>query len=619
MIVYESTKQNFLKEVDEESIEDIVLSYVKNKLKINVGRNEINSWKNSLTEMSKILRDEEIPEDAGISIEYRIPQTSKRIDFIITGLNEKNIEQVIIIELKQWEKVEKTEKDAIVVTRFQHGPSEQNHPSYQAWSYASLINEFNQTVYQENIKLSPCAYLHNYKDDGIISNSFYQNYIQEAPIFLKDDKQKLRDFIKKHIKYGDKKNTMYRIENGKIKPSKHLADSLASMLKGNQEFIMIDDQKIVYEKALELAKKSKQNTHSVLIVEGGPGTGKSVVAINLLVALTKAQMNTKYVTKNSAPRNVYESLLTGHFKKCEISNLFTGSGSFTDTDKLFFDALIIDEAHRLREKGGLFGNLGENQIKELISSSKLSIFFIDEDQKVTWKDIGNKEEIEVWAKSMNANIYNYKLESQFRCNGSTGYLAWLDHTLGIRETANTTLSKKEFDFQIVRSPNELKKIIFEKNKEKNKARIVAGYCWNWVSKKNPNLYDIIIPEHNFQVKWNLASDSTLWIIKEKSINEIGCIHTCQGLELDHIGVIIGDDLVARNGKIITNPNKRAKTDTSLHGYKKELKISPQKTERKAEQIIKNTYRTLLTRGMKSCTVYFTDKETEEFFRARVEG
>ncbi|EKD24473.1 MAG: hypothetical protein ACD_81C00007G0005 [uncultured bacterium] len=617
MIVYQATKENFLKDVSDRNIEDIVLSCVQDKLKMRVGQSERDSWKNSLKEMYFVLNDTLIPNDSGVAIEYRIPQTSKRIDFILTGQDKDNVEQVILIELKQWDKVQLTEKDAIVVTRFKSGLSEENHPSYQAWSYASLINGFNQTVYEEKIQLNPCAYLHNYIDDGIITNPFYSDYIAKAPIFLKNDKEKLREFIKKYVKYGDKKGTIYRIDSGKIKPSKSLANSLSSMLKGNNEFVMIDDQKIVYETTLGLAKRSSVTNKNVLIVEGGPGTGKSVVAINLLVALTKLGLNCRYVTKNSAPRDVYESMLTGDFKKSEISNMFSGSGAFTESEENTFDALIIDEAHRLNEKSGMFKNLGENQVKEIIQSSKFAIFFIDEDQKVTWSDIGAKEEIIKWADAQGARAYSLSLSSQFRCNGSDGYLAWLDDVLGIRETANTILDQEDYDFRVVSSPNDLKDLIFEKNKINNKARIVAGYCWDWVSKKNPSSKDIAIPEYNFEMKWNLATDGNLWILKPESVSEIGCIHTCQGLDMDYVGVIIGPDLIVRDNEVITDPSKRAKTDASLKGYKKGLKENPEITRKRADAIIKNTYRTLMTRGMKGCYVYFTDKETEKFFRDRI--
>lgn len=617
MIVYKTNKNGFLNDVSNGCIEDIIQESVKQKLNKSVGKNEYLSWKNSLGSMYHVVNSELIPNDSGIAIEYSIPRTKNRIDFIITGQDENNKDKVVIIELKQWTDIQMTDKDAMVLTRFQQGLSEELHPSYQAWSYASLLFGFNATVYNENIGLEPCAYLHNHIDDNIVKNSFYEDWIKKAPVFCKGEKEKLQNFISKFIKHGDKTNVMYRIDNGEIRPSKNLADSLVSMIKGNQEFVMIDEQKIVYETALAFAKKSSKDNKNVLIVEGGPGTGKSVVAINLLVAITKLGLNTQYVTKNSAPRAVFESKLTGTLKKTNISNMFTGSGSYVGCDPNIFDSLIVDEAHRLNKKSGMFKNLGENQIKEIIEASKSSVFFIDEDQKVTWHDIGEKEEIENWANKLGAKIHNLKLESQFRCNGSDGYLSWVDDVLQIQDTANTTLEGIKYDFKIVDSPNILRELIFEKNKINNKARLVAGYCWDWVSKKNKNLKDIIIPEYNFEMKWNLASDGNLWIMAPESVNEIGCIHTCQGLEVDYIGVIIGDDFIIRNGKAITNPNERAKTDASLKGYKKDLKENPEQAIKKSDAIIKNTYRTLMTRGMKGCYIYFTDKETEKYFKSRI--
>lgn len=620
MLVYQSTKEKFLNDVLTNDIENIILNFFANKLKRGVSVSEVQSWKNSMSYMDRVLSDSEIPKDSGVAIEFQIPQTSKRVDFILTGKDENNADQVIIVELKQWSEVEQSDKDGVVKTRFKHGLVETSHPSYQAWSYASLLKNFNETVYTEQINLVPCAYLHNYDDSqNIINNDFYNYYTEKAPAFFKSDALKLRNFIKRFVKYGDTSNIMYRIDSGKIRPSKSLADAMASMLKGNKEFIMIDDQKIVFETALSLTRKSTGSDKNILIVDGGPGTGKSVVAVNLLVELTKMGFNSQYVTKNAAPRNVYESKLTGTLKKTEISNLFSGSGSFIDCEKNIFDAIIVDEAHRLNEKSGMFSNLGENQIKEIIESSKFAVFFIDEDQKVTWKDIGTKEEILKWANNSSSNITNLSLSSQFRCNGSDGYLAWLDNALQIKETANIFFDSGGYDFKIFDSPIDLRNEIFEKNKINNKARLVAGYCWNWTSKKDKKLNDIIIPEHDFAMRWNLASDGNLWIISPESVNEIGCIHTCQGLELDYVGVIVGDDLVVRDGEIITNPEKRARTDASLKGYKKAFKESPVEASKKADLIIKNTYRTLMTRGMKACYVYFVDSETRDYFSNMIRG
>jgi len=611
VIVYSSTKAQFQNDVMTNDIGNIVYDNYRAATGRMTGRSEIDSWINSLPYMERVLTDDDIPSDAGVAIEYHIPQSSKRIDFILTGIDEQDRESVILVELKQWQRATLTSKDAIVRTHFQYGQTETLHPSYQAWSYKRLLEDFNQTVQEEKIQLYPCAYLHNYEQDSVITNDFYKEYIQKAPLFLKRDALKLREFIKANVKYGDKNEIMYRIDHGKIKPSKNLADQLASMLQGNEEFVMIDDQKVVYETAVKLAIKSLPKNKNVLIVEGGPGTGKSVVAINLLVKLTDRGLVAQYVTRNSAPRLVYEAMLTGSFKKSHISNMFNGSGSYHSMAANSIDCLIVDEAHRLNEKSGMFSNLGENQIKEIINASKFSVFFIDEDQRVTLKDIGDKKQIRRWAKELNAKIIELKLESQFRCNGSDGYLAWLDNTLQIRKTANDKLETDEYDFRIVDSPTELHKMICEKNREKNKARLVAGYCWNWISKRTPHLKDVVIGD--YKAKWNLDSDGQAWIIKPDSVSEIGCIHTCQGLELDYVGVIVGPDLVARNGEIITQPKERASTDRSIHTWKSLIKKNPESTQKRLDAIIKNTYRTLMTRGQKGCYVYFVDNETRKYF------
>lgn len=617
MIVYQANKTQFISDVFSNDIENIVLNNVRRKLNRGAGAAEIKSWANSLGFMERIMRDDQIPSDCGIAIEYQIPQTGKRIDFIISGQDPDNKDSVMLIELKQWSEANLTNKDSIVETYVGGRIGEHTHPSYQAWSYATLLQGFNEVVYTENINLHPCAYLHNYVEDNVIKNEFYADYISKAPVFLKSDAHKLSEFIKKHIQYGDKSNILYRIENGRIRPSKLLADSVSKMLKGNQEFVMIDDQKVVYENAVSLACKASAKKKQVLIVQGGPGTGKSVVAINLLVALTQKGLLTKYVSKNAAPRAVYESKLKGNATGTEIRNFFGGSGSFIDTKNSEFDALIIDEAHRLNKFSGLFGNLGENQIKEIIDATKFAVFFIDEDQRVTLKDIGRQEEIEKWAYKAGAEVTEMSLSSQFRCNGSDGFLSWLDNTLQIKETANNLFEEIDYDFKVVDTPSELRSIIVEKNKVNNRSRIVAGYCWKWPSKKNPNAYDIEFPEYDFRMKWNLTEEGSKWIISPDSVNQIGCIHTCQGLEVDYIGVIIGEDLVVRNGQVITDASKRASSDNSVKGYKKMLKQNPTEAANELDLIIKNTYRTLMTRGMKGCYIYCVDQETAEYFKEQL--
>lgn len=617
MIVYRESKAGFVRDVFNNTIAD----EIDNAFLLHLGRhtspNEKTSWKNSMMYMHNVINTPEIPDDSEIAIEYQIPLTSKRIDFIIAGKDDKKKENVVIIELKQWESAKLSPKSGIVTTRFQHGEMEVAHPSYQAWSYAETLYNFNETIRERDITISPCAFLHNYDSDNVIANPHYEEYISLAPLFLKRDASKLQDFIKKLIKYGTKDSIVWTIENGRLKPSKQLADALSSMLKGNKEFILLDDQKVVYETAIAMAKKAQNGKKHVLIVEGGPGTGKSVVAINLLVNLTNIGIASQYVSKNSEPRKVYTAKLTGNFKKTYINNLFTGSGCFIDAPNDTYGALIVDEAHRLNEKSGLYGNVGENQIHEIIKAAKFSVFFVDDRQRIHVKDIGSKNYIKEIAENEGAVIHTTQLSSQFRCNGSDGYLSWLDNALQIRETANIRLAPEEYDFRIFSTPNELFDKIVEKNKINNKSRVVAGYCWKWKSKKNLDEFDIVFPQFNFKKQWNLNSSNTPWLLGKESINQIGCIHTCQGLELDYVGVIVGNDL-RYNKKVVSDVTKRDSNDQSIKGLKQRLKDSPERAMQDADEIIKNTYRTLMTRGMKGCYVYFCDKALENHFRSLLE-
>jgi len=615
MIVYSSTKTEFMADRD-------IATTVENSFVKEVGYRpapaQIGAFRNSLPYMRTVMEIPEIPGDVGIAIEYKIPATSKRIDFLITGKNKDKKSVLVLVELKQWGEAGITDMDGVVTTFVGGNIREVEHPSYQVWSYATLLEDYNSNVQEKQININPCAYLHNFPDSGnnAINNKFYKYYLDKAPVFFRSDCEKLQGFIKKFVKYGDKKEGLYLIENGRIRPSKALADNLASMLKDKKkEFTLIDDQKIVYETALKLARESTEKNKNVLIVEGGPGTGKSVVAINLLSELIKEENesnNSCYVTKNSAPRRVFQVKLTGTFAQSRISSLFRSSDSFFDVEPNTFDTLIVDEAHRLTKQSGYMGNLGENQIKELISASKFCVFFIDEDQRVTFKDIGKKSEIIEWANSLGVNIHTLELASQFRCNGSDGYLSWLDNILQIKTTANETLDGLNYDFKVIDNPGLVHQEIIEKNSLNKKSRMVAGYCWKWISKNNPELKDIIID--NYSATWNLAAHGQAFIIHPDSVNEVGCIHTCQGLELDYVGVIIGPDLIVRDSIMITDATKRATTDRSLRGLGVLRRNNPKEADQIAEMVIKNTYRTLMTRGMKGCYVYSTDPETQEYFR-----
>lgn len=620
MIVYDGIKSEFLNSVMNGTIAEEVRQRIFEKMGRTTPKSEFDSWKNSLSHMYMVLADTSIPDHAGIAIEYNVPQTSKRVDFIVSGYDADNQSNAVIIELKQWDELKKVDgKDALVETYTGGGLREVVH-AYQVWSYATLIRDYNKTVQDQNIVLSPCAYLHNYalKENDPILDEQYKEYIEEAPVFCERDALKLREFIHRFIQKGDDKKILYEIDHGKIRPSKSLQNAISNMLKGNREFIMIDDQKVVYENILQLACKSqKDGKKRTIIVEGGPGTGKSVIAVQLLVGLTKKNQFVQYVSKNQAPRNVYKAKLKGTVKLSSVDNMFRGSASYVHVGKDQINTLIVDEAHRLEERSQYTKKTGnENQIKEIINASKCSVFFIDESQRVTMSDIGSVDEIKKWAKAESSEITQLKLLSQFRCNGSDGYLAWVDNTLEIQPTANYNLEDIDYDIRVLDSPLEVRELIIEKNKINHRSRMLAGYCWDWakVSENNANIHDIKIGD--FEMSWNLRN--SLFAVDDFSIDQIGCIHTSQGLEFDYVGLIIGDDMRYENHHIVTDFSKRAKTDQSMKGIKKLDKQDHCKAEEKADEIIKNTYRTLMTRGMKGCYIYCTDQNLRNYLKQKIQ-
>jgi DUF2075 family protein len=618
LIVYQAEKHEFIQDVRRGNIDDVILAHFKAKTGRSVAKGEQRSWGNSLQHMANVLDDASLPEDLGVAVEFILSQAMKRIDVTLAGHAADGTRRAVIVELKQWEIARATTRDGIVITRVGGAERPEVHPSYQAWSYAAFLRGFNEAVYGEKVGVGvqPCAFLHNYERDGVIDSAHYAAYLEEAPLFAKGERDKLQEFIRKHVPRGGGKAVLFELENGRIRPSKALADAVKGIVQGHQEFVLLDDQKEVYEACLEAAREASPGAPRVVIVEGGPGTGKSVVAIHLVGALLSHNNFAMYVSKNAAPRKVFVDQL-GQTTRDQVSlaGLFSGPDKFMDAEANSYGTIVVDEAHRLTEQGGFYGNQGDHTVENIVRAAKCSVFFIDEDQRVTWKDIGSKEVIREFAATRGAQIDEYKLASQFRCAGSDGYLAWLDDVLDIRKTANESLDGIPFEFQVFDNPGTLHAAIDVKN-DKNKARVVAGYCWPWKSRNDPNAFDIVIGD--YARRWNLTEDGSLWIVAPESVSEVGCIHTCQGLEVQYIGVIIGPDLVMSQGRLTTVPEARDRHDKSIKGFKKDLKIDRENALEKADRIIKNTYRTLLTRGMKGCYVYATDPELRSYLRERAE-
>ena len=617
MIVYQGTKKQFVLDVRDNSIADKIKEAIILK-GLNAGQNkEYTSWQNSMQFMRNIVDDSSIDDCVDIAIEYNIPLTSKRVDFIISGSDENGIDNVVIVELKQWQKADIVDDDMhySVKTFVANRDRILCHPSYQAFSYSRFINNYAQTISENNINLVPCAYLHNFQPEykHILSNEIYKEWYSAAPFFIKNEVSEFTDFIKSFVsKRSSNGDILYLLDHGRLRPTKALQDSLVSMVKGNNEFILLDEQAICFDICLKTMQLCRQdNKKRTIIIQGGPGTGKSVLAINLLMEYIKLQYNVSYVTKNSAPRNVFLKLLTKSDAKklVDIKQLFRSPFALSKCDTNTYDCLIVDEAHRLVKK--MYGDWsGQNQVQECINASLLSIFMIDEDQKVTSKDIGSISEIEKWCKLYDSEIImneDTKLVSQFRCNGSDSYIQFINNILQLNNgTKPVNFGELNFDFKVYDSPQELRNKLRELNKINNKARMVAGYCYDWNVKNNRGEYDIEL-EGGFKDKWNLEKDN-IWAINPKSFEEVGCIHTAQGLEFDYVGVIIGKDLKYNP---ITHEIETDKTAISKDDNSSGIRTA---TDDIAHQLILNTYKTLLSRGQKGCYIFCEDVELREYIK-----
>lgn len=617
MIVYNANKQTFVQDVRSGVIATKILNLIREK-GLNAGQDrEFASWHNSMKFMRDIVDDSEIDDDVQIAIEYNIPQTSKRVDFIIVGADEKDRENIVIVELKQWSKAEVVDDDMHFSVRTYVANDKRIvcHPSYQAYSYSRFLNNYSQAIHDRNIHLIPCAYLHNYLPayKSALSAEIYKEWYTTAPFFIMDEVQQFNEFVKEFVtKKSAHGDLLYQIENGRIRPTKSLQDALATMVRGTPVFDLLDEQAVCYDMCirtmLQCLKDQKKRT---ILVQGGPGTGKSVLAVNLLMHFITSACNAAYVTKNSAPRQAFLSILSQNKAEniAEISQLFRSPFGLASVPANSYDCLIVDEAHRLVKK--MYGDWnGENQVKECINASLLTVFLLDEDQAVTTKDIGSVQEISKWCEELGSTIImreETKLTSQFRCNGSDAYIQFIDNLLQRKEESIAVpLSELNYDFRLFDDASQMRDALRAKNAINNKARMVAGYCYDWNVKNRRGDVDIELPG-GFQAKWNLANDK-IWAINPRSFEEVGCIHTAQGLEFDYVGVLIGKDLTydKSSGRIVTNKSAIS-TDDKSSGIRGA-------SEEDARRLILNTYKTLLTRGQKGCYVYCEDEALREYFK-----
>jgi DUF2075 family protein len=621
MIIYENNEKGFYDDVMGSSIVDRIMpNYIKT-----VGHRpnpgEEDSWRNSLRCVKDAINGN-VPEDCGIFIEYKLPASGRRIDFIITGHDEDNNSNFVIIELKQWSSADKTDKEDLVMApvHSRTKKEEADHPSYQAYSYKRFLSDMNEAIYKNNIRAYSCSYLHNFQERNPepLRSEQYAKLIEDTPMFLEKDSQKLAHFLQKYVGKGNGMEILYEIENGHIKPCKKLVDCVAGLYEGNESFILLDEQKIAYANIMDCAHHA-QRQKTTIIVDGGPGTGKSVVAMQTFVSILKENKNVRFIAPNASFKQAIIDMLSTRNGKTDKKNkdrakmLFSGSASFTDSVKNEFDVLICDEAHRLKKKGAYMYQ-GISQVEDIIRASKVNVFFVDDNQQIRPTDEGSTARIIEAAGKFDSKVIKVDLKAQFRCAGEDGFINWITHTLQIEDTGNYDgWDQGTYQFGIYDTPQELVEKIHSLNTDSCNARLLAGFAWPWTSDKEGNrdaeVCDVSIPEYHFSMPWNSRKNQYDWARNNRKQDQIGCVHTSQGLEFDYVGIIIGNDLKY-------NPETHEVYASYADYYdaagKKSLKNNPELLTK----YIKNIYKVLLSRGTRGCFVFCRDKNLQEYMKER---
>lgn len=621
MRLYAGSSSQFVTDTIHSQIADKLSNAFMENFRYQPSPAEKRSWRESLLRVSNVVQESNLM-DHGILLELQLPLTSRRLDCMITGHDQAGDQNAVIIELKQWDKCEPSEGDNEVVTRIGGALRDHLHPAAQVRQYALYLQDGHEAFYETNpIQLSACSYLHNYHfaaRDPVLDDKF-SGLIEHYPVFCADDFDRISGYLKERLDQGNGMEVLRRVEQGKYRPSKKLMDHVAKVINEQPQFVLLDEQLVVFDKVLATARAGfHDKDKAVIIIKGGPGTGKSVIAIQLMAELLRKGYNAHYATGSRAFTTTLREIVG-----TRGAVQFKYFNSYAQAQANEVDVLICDEAHRIRATSNNRFMKKEDrsdvpQIIELLKASQVAVFFIDDDQVVRPAEVGSTAYIRQHAEERGCRVHEYELEAQFRCSGSDAFVNWVNNTLGIRPTANVLWNGAEgFDFKIFDSPQELENAIRDEATAGYSARMAAGFCWPWSKRTNPDgtlNEDVIIGD--YKRPWNARPEATrlakgipkanLWAYDQGGLDQVGCIYTAQGFEFDYAGVIFGNDLKYDPDKAEWAGVKENNADSVV-----------KRSKGKFVDLVKNTYRVLLSRGMKGCYVYFMDKETERFFRSRM--
>ncbi|MBQ1035109.1 DUF2075 domain-containing protein [Micromonospora sp. C81] len=589
-----------------------------------IGRNvspaERRSWSRSLEVLGQDLADAGLGQ-VEMLVEYQLPLTSKRVDVILAGADPKTTDDsYVVVELKQWSYAESYEGSENLVA-VQHARGPRLHPGVQVGLYCEYLTDFLGILAGQRNPVRGVAYLHNAVDRDI-SDLFDRQATEQSRIFTKQRRGEFLDYLRTHLAPISGAGAADRFLSSSVRPSRHLLRYAAQELKDRSHFTLLDEQRVAYELVLHAVERARSaDRKSVVVVSGGPGSGKSVIALSVLGELARQNRSVMHATGS---RSFTQTLRRYAGKgSTRLKNLFGYFNSFMSAERNGLDVLICDEAHRIRENSvnrftpKAKREKARSQIDELIAAARVPVFLLDEHQVVKPGELGNVEVISSYARQLNLDIEVVSLHSQFRCGGSEAYEQWVVDLLDLDGgEPSVWVGDGRVDLRLVDSPEEMEAFLASKQAPGVSARMSAGYCWPW---SDPRPDDSLVPDVQLGVwsrPWNVKSDrsvgdapgSAFWATDPNGFGQVGCVYTAQGFEYDWSGVIIGPDLVARDGQLVTR-----RDESKDPAFRNRKSVS----DAEADLLIRNTYKVLLTRGMKGTIVYSTDPETREYLASMV--
>jgi hypothetical protein len=632
--LYRGTLREFLRDLDQRTLIPTLTSRFSEVYYSAVSAAERASWEASLPALAEVLRDQRF-ERGVVFVELRMPLCARRADVVLTGRAADGNPSTVVIELKQWESVRKSALPEDVAV----GSSSRQHPSAQARDYVSFLRHYHSAFSDGGCMLSGCAFLHAMSErssmallrDPVIFGSMPTDH----PIFFQRESRLLATWLAERLCGGDGAAAADAIENGVVRPSEKLLDMVVQAIQGTFEWKLLDEQRrafIIILTAVEIARASGEKT--VVIVRGGPGTGKSVLAVQLLAHAAAKHWRVTHATGSQALQinlqartmDFVDGLMKRVYnvkykKQLPVERMFC---TFADVARVdtenALDLVVADEAHRLwdfrkTEFRGYLKLLSDVPMaEEIMRASRVCAFFLDDNQSVRAGEIGRSSVLKAHAARLGIKVVEVDLNIQFRCNGSESYVHWVDHLLGFeRDNDLQWLRFGGYDFVLAHSMPEMVASLERHRLLGERCRLIAGYCWKWSDPIGSSLVDDVDDPRfgGWKGPWIERTEQSRspqenryyrWATNESVAHQVGSIYSAQGFEFDRVGVIWGEDLVWRSDRWVANMKK------NQDGVFKRAV-----TKAKADPVekLRSVYRVLLTRGMRGTSLFVLDDETRE--------